>query len=418
MKILIFFSMLFLSGFAVRAQQISIATGKSISFFDYKNSEGQKLKGLQSTSHTYMSLGYRRSIFSKSLFLHLNGNYKSYGATGSDRSFDNYFNWELNYLGFSAGLDYDFYKPGDFTFYLKGSAAIEFLIQGTQTINNQVFNLIGQKDFSSPFYFFRAGLGTQYKASERFSFFTQYMYGKGSMFKKPQGDLKIKEHQFGIGMLIGLFKKSPSPSEFNYSIPMYDSAIQQLKEKLNIHNQKIKELETYKQQAEDLKQQLADKEREIKFIKETIANALQPYQGNELTVKDKAGKVYITLGNDMLFKPGSTQLSPEGIDAINKLGEVLAEKNNLDILIEGHTDNQPFKNSAMNNWDLSVQRATAVVDILSKNKNIDSKHLTAAGRGATDPIVDNATEEGRKKNRRIEVIISPKLDKLSNLLNN
>ena len=177
-------------------------------------------------------------------------------------------------------------------------------------------------------------------------------------------------------------------------------------------------MEANSQQVDILKNQLADKEKEIQAIKASIAHALKPYEGGDLTIKDINGKVYVTMGNDMLFTSGSASLSAAGINAISDLSNVLAENKDLDILIEGHTDNRPFKSGTMNNWDLSVQRATAVVDILTKNKNIDPKNLTAAGKGENEPIADNSTKEGRAKNRRIEVVISPKLNELSNLIKN
>jgi chemotaxis protein MotB len=124
------------------------------------------------------------------------------------------------------------------------------------------------------------------------------------------------------------------------------------------------------------------------------------------------------MGNDMLFKSGSSTLSDKGISAINNLGTTLAQNTGMDIMIVGHTDNTPFKNGSLNNWDLSVQRATSVVALLTTNKNIDPANLTAAGKGEKEPIADNATEAGRSKNRRIEIIISPKLEKLSEIIKN
>ena len=134
-----------------------------------------------------MSIGYRKSIFTKDLFLNINANYNSYGAIGSDRALDNYFEWNVDYAGLELGLDYEFYKPGDFSFYIKGAVATEFFIQGAQTLNNQVFDLSNEEDFDSAFYFFKTGLGTQYKASKYISVFMQYTYGVGNMFKKNQG---------------------------------------------------------------------------------------------------------------------------------------------------------------------------------------------------------------------------------------
>ena len=137
----------------VASQQISLEGGKTISSFDFKNSQGESLENLQPSNHSFISLGYRKNVFTKNLFLNINGTYNGYGSVGSDLALDNYFEWDVNYLGLRFGLDYEVYKAGDFTFFIKGSGATEFLIQGTQTLNNQVFNLIEEEDFKTPIYF-------------------------------------------------------------------------------------------------------------------------------------------------------------------------------------------------------------------------------------------------------------------------
>lgn len=402
---------------AADAQQLYVETGKTISSFNYKNSAGKQLENLHSTNHVFMSLGYRKSIFTKNLFLNVSGNYNNYGAAGSDKELDNYFDWDLTYLGLGLGLDYYVYTTRKLGFYIKGALSGEFLIQGSQTLNSQVFDLRKEEDFDSPVYFLRAGLGAQYKASGNLSFFTQYMYGNGGLFKNEQGHLKMNDHRFGLGVLIEISKRPAGHLENNTPVPD-DPKLDELKKEVESNAEKIKALEASSAELDALKKQLADRENEIRAFKEAIANALQPYRGSDLTITDVDGKIYVTMGNGMLFKSGSSKLSGDGIKAINDLGNVLAENTNVDILIEGHTDDRPFKNNNRNNWDLSVERATAVVEILTKNKNIDPKKLTAAGKGEQEPIADNGTKEGREKNRRIEIIISPQLDRLSELIRN
>jgi chemotaxis protein MotB len=124
--------------------------------------------------------------------------------------------------------------------------------------------------------------------------------------------------------------------------------------------------------------------------------------------------------NKLLFKSGSWAIGSDGRTAIEQLGTVLADNPDIAVLIEGHTDNDPFSSGGQiaNNWDLSTKRATAIVQILNENEAINPESLTAAGRGEFAPIDSNETTEGKAKNRRIEVVLTPKLDEISKLLNN
>jgi chemotaxis protein MotB len=123
--------------------------------------------------------------------------------------------------------------------------------------------------------------------------------------------------------------------------------------------------------------------------------------------------------NKLLFESGSWAVGSKGKQAVKQLGEVLAENPEIAILIEGHTDNVPYKGNEQlsGNWDLSAKRATAIVTILRENSNINPENLTAAGRGEFAPIASNETAQGKAQNRRIEVILTPKLDEISKLLN-
>lgn len=414
MRLFLLLSFLFLSITSANSQQLYLEAGKSISSFDYSNSQGESLDNLQSSNQTYLSLGYRKSVFTKRLFLNLNATYSTYGAVGSDIAFDNYFEWDLSYLGAGFGFDFEFYKPGNFTFYLKASAAAEFLIQGTQTINNQVYNLNNEEDFDSPIYFFRGGIGTQYKTSETLTVFIQYLYGFSGAFKKTQGDLKINTHNFGLGLLINISKNQATPSSID------NEQLEQLKIELNSNSQKLKKLEEKSQKIVVLEKEIVNKSQELKVIKTSISEALIPYKGNELSLDEQNGKVRIILENDMLFTSGSWKMSDEGKKAVQALGDVLSANPDVSILIEGHTDNQSFEanGNIINNWDLSAKRATAIAEVLSKNKNINPKNLVAAGRGEFDPIADNTTAEGRASNRRIEIVLTPKLEELIKLIKN
>lgn len=132
-----------------------------------------------------------------------------------------------------------------------------------------------------------------------------------------------------------------------------------------------------------------------------------------------AAKVYVSMENKLLFKSGSWAVNSQGRNAIVQLGNVLAENPDIAVLIEGHTDNVPFSNRGQisNNWDLSTKRATAIISILAENKAISLENLTAAGRSKYSPVDSNDSNKGKAKNRRIEVVLTPKLDEISKLLN-
>ncbi|MCK5402101.1 MAG: OmpA family protein [Flavobacteriaceae bacterium] len=419
MRTFLLFAVLFLSITSIKGQQLYFEAGKTISSFDYEDSQGESLDNLQSSNHTYLSLGYRKTIFTERLFLNLNGTYNGYGAIGSDVDFDNYFEWDLSYLGASVGFDYEIYKPGNFTFYLKASAAAEFLIQGTQTLNNQVYNLPGEEDFDTAIYFFRGGIGIQYKVSETLTVFNQYMYGTSGTFKDIQGDLKINTHNFGLGLLINISK------DLTTKETIQNAEIEAIKKELEANSQKMKALEGtaerlkgLEESAREREREIAAKKEEIRLLKEAISNALIPYKGEDLTIEKQEDRVTIIMESDMLFHSGSWNISVEGEKAVNNLGEVLATNPNLTISVEGHTDNVPFKKSGniRNNWDLSAKRATAIIDALRNNENINPKNLIAVGKGEYSPIADNETIDGRTKNRRIEIILTPQLKGLMKII--
>ncbi|MBO6880859.1 OmpA family protein [Winogradskyella sp.] len=180
-----------------------------------------------------------------------------------------------------------------------------------------------------------------------------------------------------------------------------------------------KELENRSKRVAELENVIAAKDASMSALKNAISKALTNFEGKGLTVEQRDGKVYISMENKLLFQSGSWSVGTEGRKAVQQLGSVLAENPDIAILIEGHTDNVPYKGNAQlsGNWDLSTKRATAIVNILRENSSINPENLTAAGRGEYAPIATNDTAEGRAKNRRIEVILTPKLDEISKLLN-
>lgn len=180
-------------------------------------------------------------------------------------------------------------------------------------------------------------------------------------------------------------------------------------ERLNKNAQRLKELEDM----------IAAKEATMRKLKETLSKALNGFEGKGLTVEQKNGKVYVSMENKLLFNSGSWAVSSEGKKAVVELGKVLGDNPDIAVLIEGHTDNDPYGGSGpiADNWDLSTKRATAIVAILSENRAINKKSLTAAGRGEFSPLATNETADGKAKNRRIEIILTPRLDEIAEMLN-
>lgn len=178
--------------------------------------------------------------------------------------------------------------------------------------------------------------------------------------------------------------------------------------------------------------QLADREKKLKEMQEVIArqdsmtrrlnevlrNALLGFNSDELTVEVRNGKVYVSMSDKLLFKSGSATVESKGKDALRALADVLLKNNDIDVLIEGHTDNVPIKTAQYkDNWDLSVARATSIVRILTDEYYVSPTRVTASGKGEFSPRATNDTPEGRALNRRTDIVLSPKLDEIMQLLN-
>jgi len=187
--------------------------------------------------------------------------------------------------------------------------------------------------------------------------------------------------------------------------------LNKLKAELEASSKRLSELEAY----------IAAKDASMKKLKETLSKSLKAFEGKGLTVEQRNGKVYVSMENKLLFGTGSWAVGAEGRTAIVAVGKVLADNPDISVLIEGHTDNDKILGAIgggiENNWDLSTKRATAIVTILSENKSVKKDNLTAAGRGEYAPLMSNDTPEGKAKNRRIEIILTPKLDEISKMLN-
>ncbi|QHT72150.1 OmpA family protein [Rhodocytophaga rosea] len=178
------------------------------------------------------------------------------------------------------------------------------------------------------------------------------------------------------------------------------------------------DLQSREQRVKELEKILEDKDKAVNDLKNSVSNALLSFKDSDLTVDIRNGKVYVSLSEKLLFKSGSYAVDPKGAEALKKVANVLKTQPDISVMVEGHTDDVPIAKGSGgmdDNWDLSVLRATSIVNILAK-EGVNPTKLTAAGRGEFVPIATGKTPEIRQKNRRTEIILTPKLDELFKIL--
>lgn len=204
-----------------------------------------------------------------------------------------------------------------------------------------------------------------------------------------------------------LADKEKMLNELSKSLEDREKNVSLLQADLNENTNRMQELEA----------NLAAKDAALAALKSKITEALKNFTSEELTVVEKDGKVYVSLSEQLLFNPGSFEMDEKGVEALKKLAEVLKLQSDVDIIVEGHTDNVPYNGTGQlkDNWDLSVKRATTVTRILI-GEGLSTDYLSASGRGDSVPVADNSTKEGKAKNRRTEIILAPRLDKLFQLI--
>ncbi|WP_158860748.1 OmpA/MotB family protein [Lunatibacter salilacus] len=167
----------------------------------------------------------------------------------------------------------------------------------------------------------------------------------------------------------------------------------------------------------DMLQRLLDEQKAVmSSLKATVDRALNQYRSDELQIYEQDGKLYVSLQDKLLFPSGSATVNKDGREALGKLAEVLNTNEEIQIMVEGHTDNVPISGRFEDNWALSTARATAIVRILTATYNVAPERAIAAGKSYYEPKDSNETAEGRAKNRRTEIILTPKLDELFKLL--
>lgn len=201
----------------------------------------------------------------------------------------------------------------------------------------------------------------------------------------------------------------------------YDQTLKQKSNELKQKSDELKAKENLLAQREkalkEMQAIIARQDSVTRRLNNVLRDALLNFKSDELSVEIKDGKVYVSMSDKLLFKSGSANVESKGVEAIRVLADVLSKNSDIDVLIEGHTDSNPIKTAIYNdNWDLSAARAISIVRILTNDYKIAPTRVIASGRAEFAPRATNATAEGRAKNRRTEIILTPKLNELMNLL--
>lgn len=212
--------------------------------------------------------------------------------------------------------------------------------------------------------------------------------------------------------------KSGSTSEIEMLLDELQAARLDLNQREDRLLESERELEKRNASLIELQEVLAQKEQAVKDLKDKVLRALTGFTEDGLTVHEKNGKVYVSMEEKLLFNTGKWDVDPNGQKALHNLSRVLADNPDINIMVEGHTDDVPMHGSGevKDNWDLSVMRATAVAKILAQNPQLDPERIIAAGRSEYSPLVPGETPEARQLNRRTEIILTPRLDELLRIL--
>ena len=183
--------------------------------------------------------------------------------------------------------------------------------------------------------------------------------------------------------------------------------ISKLVDEINASNKYIKQLVEAKSKSDSLNMVLTN----------NLTRSLSRDELQDVDIKVLKGVVYISLADNMLFKSGSYQINEKAMETLSKIAKIIKDYRDYDVLVEGNTDNVPIsRTNIRNNWDLSALRASSVVQVLPTKFGVNPSRLSAAGRGEYNPIADNSTDTGRQRNRRTEIIITPKLDQFLDLI--
>jgi len=207
----IYISLLFCAFVAtgMHSQELILDGGKSVTTYKFQDALAEELENLQSTNHTYIDVGYRGKLFTESINWIGGFGFHTYGAVGND-IFGNFLSWETTYASVNLGIDAELFKIKKFSFHLKGTVGPEIMLQGTQVLNNQVFDILNEQDFDTPFIFIRGAASFEYDVSDTIGIFFQYRFGKGSQINNNESgaDLGYISNDYGIGVIFKLKKNS------------------------------------------------------------------------------------------------------------------------------------------------------------------------------------------------------------------
>jgi chemotaxis protein MotB len=221
---------------------------------------------------------------------------------------------------------------------------------------------------------------------------------------------RLRKDTVGLSSALNDLKNRYSEMDSNYAKLRSNSSseINKLSSDLKKREQRLKEVEEILRKRDEATNQL----------KEKLQQALLGFAKNGLTVEIRNGKVYVSLMDKLLFPSGSIIIDEKGKQALSQLANVLKQQPEINIAVEGHTDSQKITNLGQikDNWDLSVLRSTSVVRYLTEVSKVEAVRMTATGKGEFQPLGPNTTAESRSKNRRIEIVLSPKLDELYDLI--
>ena len=217
---------------------------------------------------------------------------------------------------------------------------------------------------------------------------------------KLSGDLQMTQEQ--------LLKKQDELKLLEAKLLLQKKELDDLAAQLKAREARVNELEAI----------LKQKDQAAADLKKKLQDALLGFEGKGLTITQKNGKIYVSMDENLLFASGKTNVQPKGVEALKNVAKVLEQNADINVMVEGHTDDVPMNGAGeiKDNWDLSVMRATSVTKIMLGSAKIDAKRITSAGRGEFFPLDPAKTPEARKKNRRTEIILTPKLDELLKVL--
>ena len=232
---------------------------------------------------------------------------------------------------------------------------------------------------------------------------------------KKLADLNSEYERLNASYRMSLSKSDKDLAQQRDQLLAIQSSLEKTRKQNDSLNNSLTERE---KKVKELEEVLAKKDKAVLDLKNRISNALLNFKENDLTVKVKNGKVYVSLAEQLLFGSGSTTVDKKGEGALQQLGKAIKDQKDIHVMIEGHTDNVPISKESQrfdDNWDLSVLRATSITRILIK-AGMSPNQITSAGKGEFSPIAPNDNAQNKQKNRRTEIIVTPNLDELFKIL--